>query len=213
MAAQQKEAEMFDTFTKVLQLYRPHEVMLAFNGGKDCTVLLHMLHKFYKNHALEHIKLPVLYIESEHHFPEIKRFVDECNDFYDIDLIKCKGECAKTALKQVLAEMPQIKAVFMGSRRSDPKCKDAVLMQPTDPDWPPLMRIYPLLDWTYNDVWLHIFMFKVPFCLLYEFGYTSIGNRLDTIPNPYLRRGAGCSEDYYPAYMLGHSSLERAGRV
>lgn len=213
--AHQKEREVFEVFSQTLQLYKPEEIMFSFNGGKDCTVVLHMLHKFYQNNALKHIKLPVLYIQSDDNFPELDLFVDECSEFYNINLIKRKGDI-KSVLFELLKEMPGIKAVFMGNRRTDPYCKELKLMQPTDSGWPPLMRINPIIDWSYGDIWTYIFVFKVPYCILYEWGYTSIGNRKNTIPNPHLRimgSSSACSENYHPAYMLEDGSQERAGRI
>jgi len=52
--------------------------------------------------------------------------------------------------------------------------------------------------------------FNLPYCTLYDQGYTSLGKADDTFPNPALARSGG---GYYPAYMLADWTLERAGRL
>lgn len=66
----------------------------------------------------------------------------------------------------------------------------------------------------YNEIWKFLREFNLPYCSLYDLGYTSLGSTLDTLPNPYLRNLQSTSEiKYYPAYMLCDYRQERAGRV
>ncbi|KAJ1024997.1 hypothetical protein NDA18_004283 [Ustilago nuda] len=65
----------------------------------------------------------------------------------------------------------------------------------------------------------------VPYCLLYDQGYTSLGSTFNTLPNPELRIQTEQAEQevdvddatargrWKPAYMLKDATLERAGRV
>lgn len=65
----------------------------------------------------------------------------------------------------------------------------------------------------------------VPYCLLYDQGYTSLGSTFNTLPNPELRIETEQGEQevevgdarargrWKPAYMLKDATLERAGRV
>jgi len=71
------------------------------------------------------------------------------------------------------------------------------------------MRIHPILDWTYAEVWNFLLALRVPYCHLYDLGYTSIGLQDDTIPNPRLRTIQG---HYLPAHRLTEASEERLGR-
>lgn len=79
----------------------------------------------------------------------------------------------------------------------------------TDGNWPRVMRVFPLLDWSYANIWAAIIELKIPVCELYNVGYTSLGCIHDTLPNPILRYG----DVYRPAWELEDESMERAGRV
>ncbi|KAG9156144.1 hypothetical protein Leryth_015554 [Lithospermum erythrorhizon] len=79
----------------------------------------------------------------------------------------------------------------------------------------PFMRVNPILDWSSEDVWAFLLTSKVPYCSLYDQGYTSIGSIHDTVPNALLSTtGSSKSEEKFrPAYLLQDGRLERAGRV
>lgn len=83
-----------------------------------------------------------------------------------------------------------------------------------DPGWPKIMRVSPLLDWKYSDIWNFILNCKIPYCNLYNLGYTSLGSTTNTIPNPYLKSSQCCgTKTHLPAYMLQDGSKERSGRL
>ncbi|XP_053951574.1 FAD synthase [Anastrepha ludens] len=208
------EKEIYALFAQVLHLYRADQLMLSFNGGKDCTVLLDLVHAYFKrNKCISHIRLPVLYIETDDGFEEVEAVVLDCERRYNINLVRRKG-CIKEVLGQILEEMPEIRAVFMGTRRTDPYCENLNFMQVTDPGWPKLMRINPLIDWSYNDIWYYTFVRDVPYCRLYEKGYTSLGQKNNTTPNPHLRMFDPITRaiTYKHAAELGDAKYERAGR-
>lgn len=83
-----------------------------------------------------------------------------------------------------------------------------------DPDWPQIMRVNPLLDWSYHDVWEFLRLLAVPYCSLYDEGYTSLGNVKNTKPNPALQipNVSNGRKKYEPAFKLKDGSLERQGR-
>ena len=58
-------------------------------------------------------------------------------------------------------------------------------------------------------MWAFTRAFDVPYCALYDQGYTSLGSKNTTKPNPKLRREDG---SYAPAYELSDCSAERLGR-
>ena len=58
-------------------------------------------------------------------------------------------------------------------------------------------------------MWHFLRLFDLPYCSLYDDGYTSLGKRSDTAPNPALLKPDG---SYAPAWELSEELLERAGR-
>lgn len=85
----------------------------------------------------------------------------------------------------------------------------------TDPDWPQVMRVNPLLEWDFSHIWDYLLMFKVPYCDLYDKGYTSLGNITNTKQNPDLLcyDPVEKMQKYLPAYRLLDSAKERHGRI
>ncbi|GBP46921.1 FAD synthase [Eumeta japonica] len=120
----------------------------------------------------------------------------------------------KYALERILNGDKRLKASFMGTRKVDPHGADLNFMQETDANWPRLMRVSPLLNWSYHQIWSYIHARKVPYCQLYDKGYTSIGSILNTRPNPALVYTDSSNRiSYLPAWKLKDPSQERAGRL
>lgn len=210
---------------------------LSFNGGKDCTVLAHILAAAMRRvHGARSESVPeirALYIACQAPFSELEAFIDYAaapSTGYHMRLHTSRGDLRESLTRY--AEGPcgrSVRAIFIGVRHDDPHGSTLQVRSPCDPDWPPIMRIHPLLDWHYADVWAFLRCAHlgapglthppcvaggdvgVPYCVLYEQGYTSLGSMFNTVRNPELRITG--TETYRPAYMLQDGSLERAGRL
>ena len=83
------------------------------------------------------------------------------------------------------------------------------VLAPTDPNWPQFLRIHPILEWTYSEIWAFLRELDVPYCSLYDEGYTSLGSSVNTVPNPMLQTSTG---EYDPAWRRKSSSSRRRNR-
>lgn len=120
----------------------------------------------------------------------------------------------RSAFARFLQEHPQIRCIFVGVRSPDPYCAHLHDLDATDNGWPAFMRAHPILDWSYADVWQYLLDRAVPYCGLYDQGYTSLGSPSDTLPNPLLQVSSdGGRAGYLPAYRLKDEAAERAGRI
>jgi len=118
---------------------------------------------------------------------------------------------------QRLIESEGVKAIVMGNRRSDPWSRDLEHICKSSPGWPEFMRIFPILEWNYYDIWNFLRSFELPYCSLYDEGYTSLGEVDNSIKNPHLKiletNAEGVPyEMYLPAFMLADESYERESR-
>lgn len=120
----------------------------------------------------EQPQLLCLYLQTEHPFAEIDRFVDECTRRYAIRLERSTpvGQSSQQALTALCAARPALRACLMGCRRTDPWCERLETFEATTAGWPALMRVNPLLEWTCADVWDYVDRFAVPYCTLYDEG-------------------------------------------
>ena len=67
--------------------------------------------------------------------------------------------------------------------RGDPNAEGQEFFCPSSIGWPPFMRVNPVLDWTYTDVWTFLRAATCTYCKLYDRGFTSIGGINNTEPN------------------------------
>ncbi|KAI0132445.1 putative FAD synthetase, partial [Xylariales sp. AK1849] len=205
---------------------RPDELTLSYNGGKDCLVLLILILASLPAHFPASTSAPPLssctttpfpvllqaiYIRPPAPFLEVDSFVASSTSTYHLDLVT-SDQPMKQALAEYLQELYEVKAMFVGTRRTDPHGGELEFFQMTDGNWPRFMRVHPVIDWHYREVWAFIRALDIPYCPLYDKGYTSLGGTDDTHPNPALRAESGREEGFRPAYELTEDREERLGR-
>lgn len=196
-------------FIKIcIDKYNLENIAISFNGGKDCTVLLYLFYMIFN--SLKNIN--IVYFQQDDEFKEITDFVQLIVKKYNINLITVKEENFKSGIVQLMKIKP-IKAIFMGQRIIDPHCTTLEMESASDVNlgYPEFIRINPLLDWNYQDIWQFLLKNKCDYCKLYDFGYTSIGNQLNTMRNKSLWDEK--ADTFKPAYCLENEQEERLGRL
>ena len=98
----------------------------------------------------------------------------------------------------------------MGNRRTDPWSTDLQPFTESSDGWPDFMRVFPILDWDYCNIWRFLRSLNQPYCQLYDEGYTSLGEKHNSRPNPSLK--IPDVEQYRPAFELMDNSHERLSR-
>lgn len=286
-----------DILRKSLHVYTPQELCFSFNGGKDSTVILHLLRYLTylqerkeqetthqqghndtpsvsshvststastsssssvsilsgttdrKNNSvivstsssssstdtpvhnntasLSFLGIKFIYFEAPDNFPAVLEFMKTMEHQYSFILHHVGG--FHSGLVRLGNE--GIKAVLMGTRKHDPDGTHLDYFTPTSLNWPPCMRICPILHWPYQHIWLFLRGCNVPYCYLYNEGYTSLGSLSDSLPNPCLLRHRKVTKEiinpidltistvlvdepyYLPAWELENGDTERLGRT
>lgn len=166
-----------------------------------------------------------VYIITRDPFQAVDDFVNKSLKQYHLKLARF-AKPMREAFADYLEEVPPAKAIFVGTRRTDPHGENLTFFDPTDRGWPDFMRIHPVIDWHYAEIWTFIRELGIEYCPLYDMGYTSLGGTTDTHPNPALAvpgDGDGGTEvphgerwagegKYRPAYELVEDEAERLGR-
>jgi len=214
---QEKVKKALNDIYHAIDLYSPEGLAFSFNGGKDCTALLHLLYLAFTDLKRQNKEknsnrnttpqFLTIFFKPQSVFKEIDEFVEKTINGYDLNM-RVIPHNFKEGLKELL-QTTKVKAIFLGTRRTDPKCEHGTIFMMTDEGWPQVMRISPLLDWNYHDIWEFLLRFNVPYCSLYDQGYTSLGNMTSTKPNPVLKQEDG---SYHPAFKLQDTTKERDGR-
>jgi phosphoadenosine phosphosulfate reductase len=151
----------------------------------ECVVLTHMLRETRAD-------IPVLFLDTFHHFPETLAYRDEMTAAWGLNLINLRAAEPKPGLWQTVSTDaccanhkvgPLFSAleaydVWYTALRRDQSPSRANL-QEVEPFKLPsgriIRRVAPLAAWTNRDVWAYAKQHGIPLLPLYDLGYTSIG--------------------------------------
>ncbi|RXK36665.1 hypothetical protein M231_06052 [Tremella mesenterica] len=171
----------------------------AKNSGEHRAT--HHIPSADRSHSLPYDPIRSIYITSPNPFPQLETFVLDCTERYGMDLYRFGGGMKGALCSYLDCQGGKgVKGVLMGTRKGDPN-GDVAELAPTDPSWPSILRIHPLLHWSYADIWDFLLELKVPYCELYDQGYTSLGSKHNTLPNPLLEVDRG----WEPAWKRGYN--------
>jgi phosphoadenosine phosphosulfate reductase len=150
----------------------------------DCVVLVHMLRTVWP-------RVPVLFLDTAHHFEATLRYRDEMARAWDLNLVTLRAAepsvglwrdsthacCARHKVGPLFAALAGYDVWFTGLRREQSPSRAALdEVEPfTLPEGKTLRKISPLARWRTADVWRYAKLHAIPLLPLYEAGYTSIG--------------------------------------
>lgn len=199
------------------RMYGPDAMFGSYNGGKDAVVVMHLMRAVQASYHQQTIgkdtpsRPKVIYFENQDEFPEVLSLLRRTTESFDLDMIAFDGFSFVDGLNILIAaNKPTPLAFILGTRKGDPNAGSQGHFAPSSSWMPPFMRVNPVLEWSYGEIWHFLRLFQLPYCTLYDEGFTSLGTVKDTEPCPALARPQG---GYWPAFMLKDFSQERAGRI
>ena len=156
--------------------------------------------------------IPVLFLETFHHFAETLAYRDEMATRWQLNLVNLKAPepqvglwqtsttdcCARHKVGPLFAALDGYDTWFTGLRReqSPSRANLAVVEAFRLPTGKMLSKISPLAAWTTRDVWQYAREHDIPLLPLYDAGFSSIGcEPCTTVPldplNPRSGRWGG----------------------
>lgn len=142
--------------------------------------------------------IPVLFLETGYHFPEVYRYRDEMTARYQLNLVNVvpresvadqevkfgllfqsqPDQCCKLRkVGPLFAALENYDVWFTGLRRVQSPTRANLQVHDTFPlpSGKQLRKISPLADWNDREVWSFARELGIPLLPLYDQGYTSIG--------------------------------------
>ena len=176
--------------------WKNNEIAIAWTGGKDSTVLLHLVKEEFKGK----VPFKIFFNDSTLEFKEIYDFVKKIKKDWKLDLLwikhlpedlKAYKNAKDKEMKMEIMRIAKINAInyaldkykieaFMSGIRLDEheaRSKETYFSKRPTHD-----RVHPILDFTIDDIWEYIRSKDVPYVNLYDKGYKSLGEKPFTKP-------------------------------
>jgi phosphoadenosine phosphosulfate reductase len=151
----------------------------------ECVVLTHML-------VQERPDIPVLFLDTVHHFEQTLAYRDELSATWGLNLINLRAPepkvglwqaesteacCARHKVGPLFSALEQYDVWFTALRRDQsPSRANLQEIEPFKlPSGKIIQRVAPLAAWTAKDVWGYAKQHGIPLLPLYDLGFTSIG--------------------------------------
>jgi len=158
---------------------------LACSFQKEESVLFHMLSEIEPSARAFTIDTGVLFPETlatwkrfEDRFPLRIDVIDAHSPGAPWTLANCCSAAKVAGLETALSD---VDAWITGIRREQATTRTAATKLERD-EGRGIVKLNPLADWTEKDVWTYIFKHDLPYNLLHDQGYDSIGCTPCTVP-------------------------------
>ncbi len=150
----------------------------------ECVVLTHMLHQMRPD-------IPVLFLDTFHHFPQTLAYRDELTERWGLTLINLRAKdpqvglwekesthacCARHKVEPLFSALAEYDTWYTALRRDQsPSRANLQEVEPFQLPGKTITRVAPIAGWHARDVWKYAKDHDIPLLPLYELGYTSIG--------------------------------------
>jgi phosphoadenosine phosphosulfate reductase len=150
----------------------------------ECVVLTHMIRELRPD-------IPVLFLDTFHHFPQTLAYRDELTNRWQLNLIDLRAKepqvglwqaestqacCARHKVEPLFAALANYDTWYTALRRDQsPSRANLQEVEPFTLPGKTITRVAPLASWTVRDVWKYAKEHDIPLLPLYQLGYTSIG--------------------------------------
>lgn len=189
--------DYFDVIKWAYRHYKDDEVVYACSFGAEGIVLIDLISKINKNAR-------IIFLDTELHFQETYELIDHIRNRYPnltIDLVKphisleeqarCYGHeiwkynpnicCQLRKIEPLAEQLSGRKAWISGLRREQSHTRRHTEYVNKDEKFK-LIKICPLIHWTWEDVWNYIRLYNLPYNTLHDQNYPSIGCSKCTLP-------------------------------
>lgn len=150
----------------------------------ECVVLTHML-------IQERPDIPVLFLDTFHHFPQTLAYRDELTERWGLKLTNLRAAepqvglwekestqacCARHKVEPLFSALANYDTWFTALRRDQsPSRANLQEVEPFQLPGKTITRVAPIAGWHTRDVWQYAKAHDIPLLPLYDLGYTSIG--------------------------------------
>ena len=175
-------SQAIDLISEQLKDARKPAITSSFQA--ECVVLTDLIRQIKPN-------IPVLFLETFHHFPQTLAYRDEIASKWGLNLITLRAAepapglwqqdlkacCGKHKVQPLFGALEHHDTWFTGLRRDQSPTRASLepIESFTLPTGTRLRKISPLAHWSTKDVWTYAKAHQIPLLPLYELGYTSIG--------------------------------------
>jgi phosphoadenosine phosphosulfate reductase len=151
----------------------------------ECVVMTHMIREVRPD-------IPVLFLDTFHHFAETLTYRDELTAKWGLHLINLRAKAPQVGLWQVesteacckrhkveplFSALEEYDTWFTALRRDQSPSR--ANLKESEPfkltSGTTITRVAPIAAWTARDVWAYAKAHEIPLLPLYDLGYTSIG--------------------------------------
>jgi phosphoadenosine phosphosulfate reductase len=174
----------------ILQDFGPQDILLAWSGGKDSTLLLAIFLQLWPEEVQAVSAPKVVSLDTGCKFPEVIQFRDKLAKKWGLQLLLAKPEvdldnyplardpvqcCLELKIRplQKVIQEQGARVLLTGTRHDEaPSRQGKPWLEEKDPGY---LQANPILHWSEMDVWAWHQITGQEYCALYDQGYRSLG--------------------------------------